>query len=224
MLAHEIKNPLSAIRGAAQLIGDSDPAASELTALIRKEVDRIAALIDRMESFTDGRSLARAPLNIHSVLDHVCEIAGKGFGDGVAIARHYDPSLPEIVGNHDALVQVFLNLLKNAVEAIENSSNGTVSINTAYRHGVSVRGREGEGRLALPIEVSVRDNGPGAPDELAGHIFEPFVTTKRSGTGLGLALADKIVADHDAIIEYHRDREASESVFRVLLPRAGGTP
>lgn len=224
MLAHEIKNPLSGIRGAAQLLAsNADPDSAELTTLIREEVDRIAKLIDRMEGFTDSRAMLRAPLNIHTVLDHVFELATTGFGKDAEIVREYDPSLPDIIGNRDALVQIFLNLLKNAIEATENKAKPHVVIQTAYRHGISVRKDAGQGRLALPIEVAIRDNGSGAPEALVAHLFDPFVTSKRTGTGLGLALVDKLVTDHESIVEYQRDEAGSETIFRVLLPRAGET-
>ncbi|WP_156678735.1 two-component system sensor histidine kinase NtrB [Sphingomonas profundi] len=217
MLAHEIKNPLSGIRGAAQLLeASADDGSRDLTRLIRDEVDRVAALIDRMEGFTDTRPLALAPLNIHAVLGHAREVALRGFARDRQIREVYDPSLPAVLGHRDSLIQVLINLMKNAAEA----SDGPIVLRTAYRHGVSLRGGEGDRRRPLPIEVCVIDEGPGAPADIAEHLFDPFVTSKRSGGGLGLALVDKLVADHGGIVEYAREGQPARTVFRLLLPRA----
>jgi two-component system nitrogen regulation sensor histidine kinase GlnL len=217
MLAHEIKNPLSGIRGAAQLLEASvDEPSRELTSLIRDEVDRVAALIDRMEGFTDTRPLELAPLNIHTVLTHARGVALAGFAAGRQIREVYDPSLPDILGHRDSLIQVLINLMKNAAEA----SSGPITLRTAYRHGVSLKRSGLERRRPLPIEVCVIDEGPGAPPEIAEHLFDPFVTSKRSGGGLGLALVDKSIADHGGIVEYLREGQPQRTMFRMLLPRA----
>lgn len=220
MLAHEIKNPLSGIRGAAQLLeAGADEASRALTRLIRDEVDRVAALIDRMEGFTDTRRLELGPQNIHALLGHARAIALQGFAKDMAIYEVYDPSLPAVLGDRDALIQVLINLLKNAAEATEGK--GTITLRTAYRHGVSVRAQTGDGRRQLPIEVCVIDNGPGAPPDIDQHLFDPFVTSKRSGSGLGLALVDKLIADHGGMVEYAREGTPAKTIFRLLLPRAG---
>jgi two-component system nitrogen regulation sensor histidine kinase GlnL len=220
MLAHEIKNPLSGIRGAAQLLESSlDEEAKDLTTLIRNEVDRVAALIDRMEGFTDTRPLELAPQNIHAILDHARGVAQQGFGRDILIREVYDPSLPPVLGNRDALIQVFINLLKNAAEILVSQGGSTITLTTAYRHGVSTVRQGSEQRLSLPIEICVIDDGPGAPPEIAEHLFDPFVTTKKSGGGLGLALIDKIIADHGGIVEYSREGDPQRTVFRLLLPR-----
>ena len=216
MLAHEVKNPLSGIRGAAQLLEqDADSAGRELTQLICDETDRIVALVDRMEAFSDHRPIARNPVNIHEVLERVRKIAQTGFARHVRIGEKYDPSLPLVHGNHDLLVQVFLNLVKNAAEAVPGSG-GEITLATAYRHGLRVAMQGGETRLYLPLMVSITDNGAGIPEDLEPHLFDPFVTTKRNGSGLGLALVAKVIGAHGGVIEF--DSQPRRTVFRVFLP------
>lgn len=216
MLAHEVKNPLSGIRGAAQLLEqDADPAGRELTQLICDETDRIVALVDRMEAFSDHRPIDRETVNIHEVLERVRKAAQSGFARHVRVVEEYDPSLPPVHGNRDLLVQVFLNLVKNAAEALPNA-DGEIILTTAYRHGLRVTGPGGEGRQHLPLMVAVADNGAGIPEDLRPHLFEPFVTTKRNGTGLGLALVAKVISDHGGVIEF--DSQPRRTVFRVFLP------
>jgi two-component system nitrogen regulation sensor histidine kinase GlnL len=216
MLAHEIKNPLSGIRGAAQLLAaDGD---RELTDLICTEVDRVNALIDSMEDFTDTRPLQRHAENIHVILGHVRKLAEHGFASGVVFEEDYDPSLPDVAGDRDALIQIFVNLVKNAAEATGN--RGTIKIKSAYRHGLKVAVMGAQRRKSVPIEVCIVDDGPGAPDELAGHLFDPFVSTKPGGTGLGLAMVAKLVGDHGGLVEYERHELPPRTTFRVLLPTA----
>lgn len=218
MLAHEIKNPLAGIRGAAQLL---DAAANDetrrMTRLIRDEVDRVAALIDRMEQFTDDRPLVRQPENIYAILDHARRVATNGFAAQIEFRDAFDPSLPPVLVHRDSLVQILLNLIKNASEAA--GTGGTVLLTTRYRHGVAVAVGAGR-KLSLPIELCVVDDGPGPPPEIAEHLFEPFVSSKASGRGLGLALVDKLVRDNGGIIQFAREGVPERTVFRLLLPRA----
>lgn len=222
VLAHEIKNPLSGIRGAAQLLeGECSESDRTLTQLICSESDRICKLVDRMEIFGDERPIQREPVNIHDVLDHVKHVASSGFARHIKIVEHYDPSLPPVPGSRDKLVQVFLNLVKNAAEAIGDSrTDGQITLSTAFRPGVRLSVPGSQARVGLPLEIAVEDNGTGVPADLLQHLFDPFVSTKPSGTGLGLALVAKIVGDHGGIIEC--DSRPRCTVFRALMPMASG--
>ncbi|MBL6932678.1 MAG: PAS domain-containing protein [Rhodospirillales bacterium] len=216
MLAHEVKNPLSGIRGAAQLLEENaSEDDKELTRLIRDESDRIVALVDRMDVFSDGVPLEQHAVNIHQVLDRVRKLGESGFARHVRFVENYDPSLPPVLGNKDQLVQVFLNLIKNAAEAI-NEGGGEIVMTTAYRHGVRFAVPGSSSRVHLPLMVSIQDNGEGIPEDSQGFLFDPFVTTKPKGSGLGLALVAKIIDDHGGIIEL--DSRPSKTVFRVMLP------
>jgi two-component system nitrogen regulation sensor histidine kinase GlnL len=222
MLAHEIKNPLSGIRGAAQLLEQS--AADEdrtLTRLICDEADRIVKLVDRMDVFADERPVEREPVNIHVVLEHVKRLAQSGFARHIRFVEEYDPSLPPVLANRDQLVQVFLNLVKNAAEAIgETAIDGEITMTTAFRPGVRLTLPGSRSRVSLPMEFCIKDNGPGVPADLLPHMFDPFVTTKPSGSGLGLALVAKIIGDHGGIIEC--ESQARHTIFRILMPMYAG--
>jgi two-component system nitrogen regulation sensor histidine kinase GlnL len=216
MLAHEVKNPLSGIRGAAQLLEESaTDSERELTTLICEETDRIVALVDRMEAFEDGRPIDRAALNIHQVLNHVRRLSQNGFGKNVRFVESYDPSLPDVFGDRDQLIQVFLNLVKNACE-VPGDSEREIELSTAFRHGLRLAVPGQQAKVNLPLVVSVRDNGRGVSDEIRAHLFDAFVTNKPTGTGLGLALVAKIVNDHGGAIEY--ESEPGRTTFRVMLP------
>ena len=217
MLAHEIKNPLSGIRGAAQLLeadaGEDDRA---LTRLICDEADRIVGLVERMDIFADERPTEREAVNIHSVLERVKVIARSGFARNIRIVEEYDPSLPPVHGNRDQLIQVFLNLVKNAAEALMNTSDAEVVFRTAYRPGIRLSMPGSRSRVRLPLEFTVIDNGPGVAEDLLPYIFDPFVTAKTNGSGLGLALVAKIIGDHGGVIEC--DSQPRRTAFRILLP------
>jgi two-component system nitrogen regulation sensor histidine kinase GlnL len=219
MLAHEIKNPLSGIRGAAQLLEQSvTPDELPLARLVRDEVDRIVDLIDRVEVFGDDRPIEREPINIHVILDRVKLLARNGVAKGITFTEEYDPSLPPVAGNRDQLIQVFLNLVKNAAEALERTSKPEIRFSTAFRPGIRISVQGVSERISLPLEIIIEDNGPGIAPDLVPIIFDPFVTSKANGSGLGLALVAKIIGDHGGVVDM--DSRPGRTRFRILLPVA----
>ncbi|WP_204114357.1 two-component system sensor histidine kinase NtrB [Shimia biformata] len=216
MLAHEIKNPLAGITGAAQLLSmNLGPDDLELTDLIVEESRRIVKLLEQVEQFGNLVPPQRKAVNLHDVLDRARRSALLGFGAHMVIHEDYDPSLPPAVGDADQLLQVVLNLLKNASEAADG--NGTIRLHTYYEHSFRMRRADGTGQ-ALPLQIEVIDDGPGLPDNIKGDIFDPFVSGRENGTGLGLALVSKIISDHDGWISV--DSVPGRTVFRISLPRA----
>ncbi len=214
-LAHEVKNPLSGIRGAAQLLDEVVPEPERpLLDLIVAETERITRLVEEMEVFADERPLRRRPVNIHLVLEHVRRVAEAGFGRHVDFVEEYDPSLPPVAGDRERLVQLFLNLVKNACEA--TPEGGRVMLRTRYHHGIRVTVPENRERLELPICVEVEDTGPGVPEHLREHLFEPFVSGRPGGRGLGLALVATITARHGGIVALADGTRGA--LFRVRLP------
>jgi two-component system nitrogen regulation sensor histidine kinase GlnL len=218
MLAHEVRNPLSGIRGAAQLLEQgATPHDRELTRLICDETDRIKGLVDRMEVFSDDLPLHREPVNIHTVLEQVRKAASAGYARHVNFVERYDPSLPPVLGNREQLIRVFSNLVKNGAEAITRGQ-GEITLTTAYQSGLRLALPNGQGRAQLPLVVTVEDNGDGIPEAIRPHLFDAFVSGKKSGTGLGLALVAKIIGDHGGLIEL--DCLPRRTIFRVFLPMA----
>jgi two-component system nitrogen regulation sensor histidine kinase GlnL len=222
MLAHEIKNPLAGIKGAAQLLARGGDAGSErFTSLICAEVDRITTLIDQMEHFSRGQPITCSPINLYPPIHQAMETVRARQIPGISFVEEFDPSLPLMLGNHDAMVQILLNLITNGCEALGGQGEGIVRIATAFRHGLSIDNGDGRGRIALPIEVSVSDNGPGVPADIRGDLFDPFVTTKREGRGLGLALVAKLTRDMGGTVQHSRDEGWTR--FRVHLPATAET-
>jgi two-component system nitrogen regulation sensor histidine kinase GlnL len=217
LLAHEVKNPLAGIKGAAQLLqADLSPENQEFARMIVEETNRVTALLDRMEGFAGGAQTPLSPVNIHEILDHCLRISSASYGDHMTVKRRYDPSLPPVEGHRDLLIQAFLNIVKNAFEATENKTELTVV--TSYARGRRLNGA-GVARLHVPIQVEVIDNGPGIVPELRDHIFDPFVSGKNGGSGLGLALVASVVADHGGLVEV--DSVPGRTVFRINFPTAG---
>lgn len=217
ILAHEIKNPLAGIRGAAQLLGRKlDGGDLALTGLIADEVDRIAKLIDQMQTLSRRTPPQLEPCNLHEAVRRargVIEASGKA----PKVIEEFDPSLPPVLANADALVQVLINLIANAAEACGNAAQPRIVVRTRFASGLQVH-RTAEGApVRLPIELRVSDNGPGIDPAMADHLFEPFVTSKQSGQGLGLALVRRMVRDMHGRISHDRDEAAGLTHFRVHL-------
>ncbi len=220
ILAHEVKNPLSGIRGAAQLLQQTvSPADRALTTLICNEVDRIRDVMEQMDVFSNPSELKTEALNIHEILQYVRLLIEKGTAYPIQFREIYDPSLPPVAGHRNLLIQLFINIIKNASEALENSEYPTIIITTSYHSGFRFKPQGSTSGLALPVAICIEDNGTGISPELHENIFDPFVTTKPDGKGLGLAIASKIVADHKGAIELDTDAHTGTR-FRILLPAA----
>lgn len=220
MLAHEIKNPLAGIRGAAQLMAmNATPEDREMAEMIVAESRRIVALLDQVERFGDTSEPNLAALNVHDVLEQVRRSAKAGFARDVQIVTDYDPSLPMALADADQLVQVCLNLVKNAAEALAGKAGGAIRLRTHYDHTLRRPPDETDpiGR-PLPLQIEIEDNGPGFPAAIADQVFEPFVSGRENGTGLGLALVSKIITDHGALIRV--DSRPGRTTFRISLPKA----
>ncbi len=219
MLAHEIKNPLAGITGAAQLLSMSlDAEDRELTDLIVEETRRVVKLLDQVEQFGNLRPPDRRPVNLHDLLDRARKTAMVGFAAHMTLKEEYDPSLPLTYADGDQLLQVFQNLLKNAAEA--NPDGGTITLRSFYELSLRVRRNDGTGS-AVPLQVEIIDDGPGLPPDIAADAFEPFVSGRENGTGLGLALVSKIISEHGGWITV--DSVPGRTVFRISLPVAPKT-
>ncbi len=222
ILAHEIKNPLAGIRGAAQLLGrklgEGDRA---LTRLIADEVDRIAKLIDQMQTLSRRTTAVLEPTNLHEAIRRAIAVLGAAGGKGARFEEEFDPSLPPVTGNGDALVQVLINLLANAREACESVRKPRVIVRTRFASGLQLHSTGSGPPVRLPIELRVSDNGPGVEPAMRDHIFDPFVTTKKTGQGLGLALVRKLVGEMNGRISYERDEAGGWTHFRIHMPLSG---
>lgn len=217
MLAHEIKNPLAGISGAAQLISmNANAEDRELTDLIVEETRRIVKLLEQVEQFGNLRPPERRAVNIHDALDRARKSALVGFAAHMQIVEDYDPSLPATLADPDQLMQVFLNLIKNAAEASKGRP-GTIRLRTFYDLSLRLRRKTGSPSI-LPLTIEIIDDGPGIPPEIAADIFEPFVSGRENGTGLGLALVSKIISDHEGWVQV--DSVPGRTAFRVSLPVA----
>ena len=217
LLAHEVKNPLAGIKGAAQLLeADLGTDGKNLTRMIVEESDRVAALLDRMEGFAGGANLVLGPVNIHEILDHCLNLAQASYGAHMKIKRSYDPSLPLVNGHRDLLIQAFINIIKNASEATD--LNGEIMIKTSYSQGRRLTFAAGDGGNYAPVQVEVSDNGRGINDELRDHIFDPFVSGRSGGSGLGLTMVASVIADHGAMIDV--ESVPGQTTFRMNFPVA----
>lgn len=217
LLAHEIKNPLAGIRGAAELIaGDPDGDPAPLTSLIMSETDRIASLLTRVETLVGDRPPEARPVNIHEVLNHCIRLAQNSFGRNCRLETAFDPSLPLALGDHDLLVQCFINLIKNACEADDKKQ--LIKIKSSFNLGARFAYGDDGPRAGCPLVVEVIDHGSGIPELIRDHIFDPFITGKPNGTGLGLAMVASTIASHGGTIDV--ESRPGWTSFKVGLPMA----
>lgn len=222
ILGHEIKNPLAAIKGAAQLLDRSIPAEKKpLTEMIKSEVERIATLLDRMQSLSTTQPAKLEPVNVHSLIDKARQSIETASKDNLKIRDEFDPSLPDVLVDPDAMMQILTNLLANAVDAVKKVDDPNIQVITRYSFGASFSAQGTDQAIRLPIEIIVRDNGEGVPANIENDIFSPFVSTKAEGQGLGLALVRKLINDMHGRIRYERPEESGYTQFIIFLPMAG---
>lgn len=223
VLAHEIKNPLSAIRGASQLLERRcDENDRPLAAMILTEVDRIAALIDRMQQLGSSSAPVLESCNLHEVVRSALGTVETARAGEATFVEEFDPSLPEVEVDRGALEQVLMNLLANACDASASLDERVITIRTRYVGGLVYSAIRLGRAVRLPIELSVIDRGPGISAEMRDHVFEPFVSGKKNGQGLGLALVRKLIRDMGGQIAYHRDEREGTTQFRINLPVGTG--
>ena len=218
ILAHEIKNPLSGIKGAAQLLMDGISAEDQsLINIICDETDRIKNLINSMEIFSDSSQIKKEKINMHTIFNHVKMIAENGFAKDIKFYERFDPSLPDVYVNKDLLIQVFLNLIKNSSEAIKrNAAEGEITLSSSFLSSVRISLPTTNKKIELPLCFSIEDNGGGIAEGLFDSIFDPFISSKKDGKGLGLAIVSKIIQDHDGVIECQLTKKGTK--MSILLP------
>jgi len=224
ILGHEIKNPLAGIKGAAQLLARIvDEKNRTLTELIVNEVDRIARLLDQVQKLGRSEPAELAPANIHLLIERAIRSLRAANRSMPEISINYDPSLPDVLIDADGMVQILINLLQNATDALQGRLDGVIGISTRYIMSGALRDADVERRsIKLPVEIAISDNGPGVPEHIADELFSPFVTTKRDGQGLGLAIVRKLVQQMNSRVLFERDAAQGQTTFRLLLPVALG--
>jgi len=221
ILSHEIKNPLAAIKGAAQLLERQlDTSQRKLTQMITGEVERVVNLLDRMQTLSSNQPAQTTAVNIHSLIDRARRSIEAATGRAVKIKDKFDPSLPDALVDPDAMMQVLTNLLANAVDATKHLPDPEIHIITRYSFGASLSAQGAKAAVRLPIQIMICDNGPGVPADLEQEIFSAFVSTKKEGQGLGLALVKKLMRDMNGRIRYDRENHDELSRFTLFLPVA----
>jgi two-component system nitrogen regulation sensor histidine kinase GlnL len=209
-LAHEIKNPLGGLRGAAQLLDLElqDPELKEYTQIIIAESDRLQDLMDKM--LGPNKPAHKSQLNIHEVLERVRHLVTVEAAHGIMLHTNYDPSIPEIFADKNQLIQAILNIVRNAVQAVQN--HGVITMKTRVQRHMTI----GRKRYKLTVKIDIIDNGPGIKPELMGQIFYPMITGRAEGTGLGLSIAQSLINQHNGLIEC--ESEPGNTVFSIYLP------
>ncbi len=222
ILGHEIKNPLAGIKGAAQLLARRvDEKSQPLTELIVNEVDRIARLLDQMQKLGRSEPAELGPANVHLLIERAIRSLRAANRAMPELSINYDPSLPDVMIDADAMVQILINLLQNAVDALHGRLDGVIGISTRFVMSGALRDTDLERRaIKLPVEIAISDNGPGVSEHIEDELFSPFVTTKRDGQGLGLAIVRKLVQQMSSRIIYERDVAKGRTSFRLFLPVA----